>query len=188
MSTPLAAGSRALARPGLARLVEEVATTALGGASPETTARLVADVLASGRPGPGLLTTSERAGSPHEATSHTLYAERAFTVSAVVWRPGQTTSIHDHLVWCSFVVLCGTVSETLYDFRDGGLVETGVRHRTAGSVSAAAPPDDIHRVSNTGDDITISLHVYGADVSNGSSVRRKYPDAIVIPGHSSGRD
>jgi predicted metal-dependent enzyme (double-stranded beta helix superfamily) len=181
MSTTIAAGSRNLTRPGLDELVTAIATPARSGADPDTTARLVADVLAARRPGPELLTARERAGSPDTATSHTLHAEEAFTLSAIVWRPGQTTSIHDHLVWCSFVVLCGTETETLYGLRDGGLVETGVRHRAAGSVSAAAPPDDIHRVSNTGDDIAITLHVYGADVSTGSSVRRKYPDSLVTP-------
>ncbi len=181
MTTTIAAGSRTLTRPGLDRLVTAVATPARSGADPDTAARLVAEVLAAGRPGPELLTTSERAGSPDTATSYTLHAEEAFTLSAIVWRPGQKTSIHDHVVWCSFVVLCGTETETLYDLRDGALVETGVRHRAAGSISAAAPPDDIHRVSNTGDDIAITLHIYGADVGNGSSVRRKYSDSLVTP-------
>src|SRR4051794_21497187 len=180
-TTTNAAGSRTRPRPGLDGLVTAIATPARRGANPDTTARLVAEVLASCRPGPELLTASERAGSQDAATSHTLHAEEAFTLSAVVWRPGQTTSIHDHLVWCSFVVLCGAETETLYDLRAGGLLETGMRHRAAGSVSSAAPPDDIHRVSNTGHDIAITLHVYGADVSNGSSVRRKYPDSLVTP-------
>ena len=35
-------------------------------------------------------------------------------------------------------------------------------------------PDDIHRVCNTGDGVAITLHVYGADLSNGTSVRRTY--------------
>jgi predicted metal-dependent enzyme (double-stranded beta helix superfamily) len=107
-----------------------------------------------------------------------LHAEEAFTVSAVVWRPDQATRIHDHLVWCSFVVLCGAETETLYELREERLVEAGTRRRPAGSASAAAPPDDIHRVSNTGEDVAITLHVYGADLTTGSSVRRSYPDTL----------
>lgn len=52
-----------------------------------------------------------------------------------------------------------------------------MRLRGSGSVSAAAPPDDIDRVSNAGADVAITVHVYGA--STGSSVRRKYLDALV---------
>jgi predicted metal-dependent enzyme (double-stranded beta helix superfamily) len=174
-----AAKRRTSARPGLDLLVDAIATAAHRGTDPATTAALVADVLTHLEPHADLLTDIERAGSPDRTTSHVLHAEQEFTVSAVVWRPGQTTSIHDHLVWCSFVVLSGAETETLYELGGDRLGEAGTRHRPVGSVSAAAPPDDIHRVSNTGDDVAITLHVYGADLSTGSSVRRTYSDALV---------
>jgi 3-mercaptopropionate dioxygenase len=42
-------------------------------------------------------------------------------------------------------------------------------------VSGFAPPGDIHRVRNVADRTSISIHVYGTDVSRiGSSVRRHY--------------
>lgn len=56
----------------------------------------------------------------------------------------------------------------------GRLVEVGRRHRATGSFSGVAPPDDIHRVANTGDSVAITLHVYGADLSQGTSVCRTY--------------
>jgi predicted metal-dependent enzyme (double-stranded beta helix superfamily) len=40
--------------------------------------------------------------------------------------------------------------------------------------AGVAPPDDIHQVHNTGDTVAITLHVYGADLSQGTSVRRTY--------------
>ena len=44
-----------------------------------------------------------------------------------------------------------------------------------GDVSGFAPPRDIHRVHNTGDETAISIHVYGTDVTRvGSSARRYY--------------
>ncbi len=44
-----------------------------------------------------------------------------------------------------------------------------------GDASGFAPPGDIHRVRNTSDEIAISIHVYGTDVTRiGSSVRRFY--------------
>jgi predicted metal-dependent enzyme (double-stranded beta helix superfamily) len=131
-------------------------------------------VLEQTSPDVSLLTESERAGSADGYVRHTLHAEAGFSVSAVVWRPGQVTEIHDHLVWCSFLVLQGVETEELFR-RDGGrVVPVGQRRRAAGSVSAAAPPDDIHRVRNSDDDVAITLHVYGADLSTGTSVRRTY--------------
>jgi predicted metal-dependent enzyme (double-stranded beta helix superfamily) len=161
-------------RPGLAELVARIQPRARQLADPRTIARQVADVLQEMKPSVDLLTAAERAGSPDGYARHTLHTEAAFSVSAVVWRPGQVTEIHDHLVWCSFAVVQGAETETLYDIDGDRLVEVGERQRPTGSVSGVAPPDDIHRVRNTGDTVAITLHVYGADLSNGTSVRRTY--------------
>jgi predicted metal-dependent enzyme (double-stranded beta helix superfamily) len=166
--------TKAPARPGLTDLVARIQPRARQQADPRTIAQQVADVLTAMKPGPHLLTEAERAGSPENYCRHTLYTEAAFSLSAVVWRPGQVTEIHDHLVWCSFMVLQGAETETLYDIDGDHLVEIGERQRPAGSVSGVAPPDDIHRVRNTGDIVAITLHAYGADLSNGTSVRRTY--------------
>jgi 3-mercaptopropionate dioxygenase len=161
-------------RPGLAELVARIQPRARRQAAPRTIAHQVADVLVDMKPGVELLTAGERNGSPDGYTRHTLHTEATFSVSAVVWRPGQVTEIHDHLVWCSFMVVQGTETETLYDIDGDRLVDSGERQRPAGSVSGVAPPDDIHRVRNTGDTVAITLHVYGADLSSGTSVRRTY--------------
>ena len=50
----------------------------------------------------------------------------------------------------------------------------------AGDVSGFAPPGDIHRVRNAGDETAISIHVSVTDVSRiGSSVRRYYDQPVV---------
>ena len=161
-------------RPGLEDLVERIGSRARRRADPGAIAREVAAVLTLAAPGPELLTATERAGDPEHYTRHTLHTESAFSVSAVVWRPGQVTEIHDHLVWCSFAVIQGAETETLYDIVGDRLARVGERLRPTGSVSGTAPPDDIHRVRNTGETVAITLHVYGADLSNGTSVRRNY--------------
>jgi predicted metal-dependent enzyme (double-stranded beta helix superfamily) len=166
-------------RPGLAALVHRIRPLAQQHAAPATIAAQVASVLTELSPSPGILSAAERAGSPEGYTRHTLHTESAFSVSAVVWRPGQVTEIHDHLVWCSFIVLQGAETETLYDIDGDRLVQIGERQRPAGSVSGVAPPDDIHRVRNTGDTVSITLHVYGADLSQGTSVRRSYEQRAV---------
>lgn len=170
-STP---ATDARTRRGLDALVAELRSVTSLGADPATTAERVAGVLLSQDPTVDLLTPAERQGSSEGYTRHTLHTESTFSVLAVVWRPGQATEIHDHLVWCSFLVLQGSETESLYDIVGDRLVEIGKRERPTGSVSGVAPPDDIHRVRNTGDVVAITLHVYGADLGAGSSVRRTY--------------
>jgi predicted metal-dependent enzyme (double-stranded beta helix superfamily) len=130
--------------------------------------------LTAGCPSAHLLTAAEREGSADGYTRHTLHTEPTFSISAVVWRPGQITEIHDHLVWCSFLVLQGTETENVFDIDGDRLVKIGQRQRPTGSVSGVAPPDDIHQVHNTGDTVAVTLHVYGADLSQGTSVRRAH--------------
>jgi 3-mercaptopropionate dioxygenase len=140
---------------------------------PET-ARLVADQLRAHLPTPAVLTAEQRAGSPDGYRSHTLHVEPdgSFSIIGVVWRPGQLTRIHDHMSWCAFGVIQGVEHEELFD-PDLNLVGRNDNH--VGDVSGFAPPGDIHRVHNTGDETAISIHVYGTDVTRiGSSVRRYY--------------
>ncbi|MEU8413430.1 cysteine dioxygenase family protein [Amycolatopsis japonica] len=161
-------------RPGLPELIKRLSQCTGRPSEPLVTAQAVANVLTELRPTPRLLTAEERAGSPGGYTRTTLHAESAFSIVALVWRPGQLTEIHDHLVWCTFLVLQGTETETIFDIDDDRLVRKAQRQRPAGSVSGVAPPDDIHQVHNAGDTVAITLHVYGADLSKGTSVRRNY--------------
>ncbi len=161
-------------RPGLAELVATIRPLARQRALPQTIAQQVAEALArrQSRRHPAHRGRTRRVRRDY--VRHTLHTEATFSVQAVVWRPGQVTEIHDHLVWCSFMVLQGAETETLYAIDGDRLVELGQQHRPTGSVSGAAPPDDIHRVTNTGDDVAITLHVYGADLTDRTSVRRIY--------------
>ena len=67
------------------------------------------------------------------------------------------------------------IDEAIGFFTALGLSGLGRDTVSGHTVSAVPPPDDIHRMSNTGDDVAISLHAYGADGSNGSSARRSTP-------------
>jgi predicted metal-dependent enzyme (double-stranded beta helix superfamily) len=155
----------------------------------QQTAGLVAAELRRHLPGPEILTALERAGDPDRYRCHILHAEPdgSFSVTALVWRPGQVTPIHDHVTWCVFGVVQGVEYEELYAVSEDGsyLREVGRGQSGPGEVSGFAPPGDIHRVRNCGDDIALSLHVYGADITRlGSSVRRTYdlPVSAPVPG------
>ncbi len=148
------------------------------------TAALVAAQLRLHLPGPDILTAGEREGSPEGYVCHTLHTEPdgSFSVCALVWQPGQRTPVHDHVTWCVVGVLQGAEDEQLLALRDGGtaLEEVGRNVNLPGDVAGFAPPGDIHRVTNQGDDVAISVHVYGADIGRlGSSVRRTYDLPVV---------
>lgn len=145
----------------------------------ETTARLVAGRLRAQLPGPEILTEAQRTGDPAGYRSHLLHAEPggSFSIVAMVWLPGQVTPVHDHVTWCVFGVLQGVEYEELFRLSGDGrsLVQTGSSENRTGDVSGFAPPGDIHRVRNAGHGVTISLHVYGADIARlGCSIRREY--------------
>jgi 3-mercaptopropionate dioxygenase len=138
------------------------------------TAELVADQLRAYLPGPDILTPEQRLGDPDRPAGHLLHAEPdgTFSILGLVWRPGQTTRIHDHITWCVVGVLQGIEHEDLYDDE---LNLVGTSQNQVGEVSGFAPPGDIHRIRNTGTRTAISLHIYGTDITRiGSSARRYY--------------
>jgi len=147
-----------------------------GGSWQETADRVVA-ALRGRLPGPGLLSAEQLAGDPGGYQTHLVHAEPdgSFSVVVMVWRPGQRTPVHDHLTWCVTAVLQGTEYEEVYANRRDHLETVGRNANPVGTVSGFAPPGDIHQVTNIGDAVAVSMHVYGTDITRvGSSVRRVY--------------
>jgi predicted metal-dependent enzyme (double-stranded beta helix superfamily) len=172
------------ARTPLSDLVTRVRTVVRRGLPDADTANHVASYLRPSLLVPGLLTPDQRVGSADGYTQHVLHVEPdgSFSVVALVWLPGQSTPVHDHVSWCAVGVYEGQETETLYRLagRKGRrqLVVTGHAVNERGSVSGIAPPGDIHHVTNSGGTTAISLHVYGADIrALGSSIRRSYEGA-----------
>jgi len=128
-------------------------------------------------PGPDVLTPEQRLGDPERYVQHILHVEPggAFSVVALVWRPGQMTPVHDHVSWCVVGVLHGTEYEEIFRLDDGVLRPATESINPTGEVCGFAPPGDIHRVRNIGDEVAVSIHVYGANIAElGNSVRRTY--------------
>jgi 3-mercaptopropionate dioxygenase len=164
-------------RSQLRALVEAVAGVVSSHADWHETAELVAAQLRTHLPTAAVLTPEQRLGDANRYRSHILHVEPdgSFSIVGLVWQPGQITPIHDHVTWCVFGVVQGIEHEELFD---GDLNPIGESDNHTGDVSGFAPPGDIHRVHNTGDETAISIHVYGTDVSRiGSSVRRYYQSA-----------
>jgi predicted metal-dependent enzyme (double-stranded beta helix superfamily) len=101
---------------------------------------------------------------------HLLYRDpdARFSVVSFVWGPGQKTPVHDHLVWGLIGMLRGAEDETRYSRKpDGTLAAIGLSRLRPGQVEAVSPRlGDIHQVSNAfADQISVSIHVYGADIA-----------------------
>lgn len=122
-----------------------------------------------------------RRADPDAYTQHIMHVEPdgTFSIVALVWLPGQCTPVHDHVSWCVTGVYEGREREERFVLDGTGetarLLPTEDVVNPAGRVCGFAPPGDIHRVRNCCDALTISFHIYGADIhALGSSIRRRY--------------
>ncbi len=122
----------------------------------------------------------------HQQPGHDCYRQhllhvspsRRMSVVSLVWLPGQHTPIHDHVSWCVVGVYRGAERETRYRLVNGALHEVETIDAQAGHVEVLIPPaENIHAVTAAGDERTISIHVYGADIERlGSSIHRRFDD------------
>jgi predicted metal-dependent enzyme (double-stranded beta helix superfamily) len=90
-----------------------------------------------------------------------------FTVVSFVWGPGQQTPIHDHTVWGVIGMLRGAELSQGYGLTPRGPRPDGPEHLLQpGEVAAVSPRiGDVHRVRNAHEDrMSVSIHVYGADI------------------------
>src|SRR5262249_11494645 len=108
---------------------------------------------------PGFLRPEYREPDPARYRTHLIAVapSRRFSGMAMVWLPGQVTSIHDHICWCVVGVLQGKEEEQSYTLRED---ETGARWLAPlarvplrpGETGALVPPEEnIHQVRNVGD-------------------------------------
>jgi 3-mercaptopropionate dioxygenase len=99
-------------------------------------------------------------------------ADKAYSVVAGVWKPGQTTPIHDHLTWALIGVYSGEERETLYRRTDdktnpkfAKLEMASEQVNKKGHVTVLGHTG-IHKVDNISQSPAESIHVYGRDIGN----------------------
>jgi 3-mercaptopropionate dioxygenase len=176
----------------LRRLTDSLDAIVAATDDPDFQATSAAFALRAALQDPGLLAPEHREPWPDRFRPHLVHVhpEGKYSVVSFVWLPGQRTSIHDHRCWCVVGVWRGFERETSYDFgRDATgeyLVRRGFHYGGRGTVSVLVPPDeDIHVVENAGNEVAISLHLYGDDIGvHGSSVNRVFPAELVRVGAS----
>jgi 3-mercaptopropionate dioxygenase len=94
--------------------------------------------------------------------------EERFSVVSFVWGPGQKTPIHNHTVWGLVGVLRGAEIGTRYALPVEGTPMRAESEEVMepGMIDLVSPElGDIHAVRNAFDDrVSISIHVYGANI------------------------
>jgi 3-mercaptopropionate dioxygenase len=188
-ATTLALDPRPVARTrGLRRLVSALDRVVESTDDPAVIAARTAVAVGAVLDDDALLEQRHRLPAADRYRQHVVHVHPSglYSIVALVWKPGQATAIHDHRCWCVVGVWRGLERETSYDLHvdvDAGeqLVERDMLVAKRGDVCALVPPvEDIHRVENCGDDLAISLHVYGADIAaTGTSINRTFADDLV---------
>ena len=98
-----------------------------------------------------------------------------YTAVVMTWGPGQRTPLHDHAgIWCVEGVVEGRMDVTQFDLiedpagpADGPyrFEEKGCVHAAVGSAGCLIPPFDYHVLANALDQPSITLHVYGGEMT-----------------------
>lgn len=113
-----------------------------------------------------------------------------FSVVSFVWGPGQRTAVHDHRVWGLVGVLRGAerCEECTLDAAGHPHLSGHAHVMRPGDIEAVSPTvGDWHRVSSAREDgLSISIHVYGADI--GTVQRHRLADDGTVVGFVSGYD
>ena len=93
--------------------------------------------------------------------------KQRFSVVSFVWGPGQTTPVHDHMVWGLIGMLRGAeVGQRFAADGDGPMTAGAEEALEQGDIEVVSPTvGDVHKVSNAlSDRASISIHVYGANI------------------------
>jgi predicted metal-dependent enzyme (double-stranded beta helix superfamily) len=113
-----------------------------------------------------------------------------YTAVVMTWGPGQRTPLHDHAgIWCVEGVVSGQMDVTQFDLVEESdeayrFEAKGCVHASVGSAGCLIPPFEYHILANALDTPSITLHVYGGEmttchvfepVANGRYVRRERP-------------
>jgi len=117
-------------------------------------------------------------------------SDLGYTAVVMTWGPGQRTPLHDHAgIWCVEGVVSGQMDVTQFDLVEAAdeayRFETrGCVHASVGSAGCLIPPFEYHILANPLETPSITLHVYGGEMTtchvfepaeNGRYVRRERP-------------
>jgi predicted metal-dependent enzyme (double-stranded beta helix superfamily) len=96
--------------------------------------------------------------------------DHIYSLQVFIWPPSTETKIHDHSSWGVYSCAVGSILEERYERLDDGSRVDHARlekfrqrmWRREDGASGVLPHDGgIHRVGNPGDNVAISVHLYG---------------------------
>lgn len=96
--------------------------------------------------------------------------DHSYSLQIFIWPPSTETKIHDHTSWGVYCCAVGSVLEERYERLDDGSrldharlkkVRQRMWSKDDGASSVLPHDGGIHRVGNPGDDVAISVHLYG---------------------------
>jgi predicted metal-dependent enzyme (double-stranded beta helix superfamily) len=94
----------------------------------------------------------------------------SYSLQIFVWPPGTRTQIHDHTSWGAYCCAVGSVLEERYERLDDSSRPNHARlkkvwqlwwSRDDGASTVLPYDEGIHRVGNPGEEVAISVHLYG---------------------------
>lgn len=94
-----------------------------------------------------------------------------YTAVVMTWAPGQSTPLHDHAgIWCVECVVEGQMDVTQFDLIDESestyaFERKALVHASVGSAGCLIPPFEYHVLANALDRPSITLHVYGGEMT-----------------------
>ena len=97
--------------------------------------------------------------------------ELGYTAVVMTWGPGQGTPLHDHAgIWCVEGVVEGRMDVTQFDLVEESaeafrFEAKGCVHAAVGSAGCLIPPFEYHTLANALDEPSITLHVYGGEMT-----------------------
>src|SRR5437588_6446553 len=95
-----------------------------------------------------------------------------YTAVVMTWAPGQRTPLHDHAgIWCVEGVVEGRMDVTQYDLVEESsgacrFEAKGCVHAAVGSAGCLIPPFEYHVLANAIESASITLHVYGGEMTS----------------------
>lgn len=123
-------------------------------AHPELVSREIADQINQG----------EASGKVYQSPEH------GFVIHVFTWSPGSKTPIHDHHTWGIMGIYRNSLQVIDYDMTplEGNMIDVSPREPVIageGTIAYVLPPyEEIHEIENIGDDLAISIHVYGKEI------------------------
>jgi len=92
---------------------------------------------------------------------NTVLLNDSFELVVICWLPGQASSVHDHgESLCLYLVVRGHMKEERFSRVEGKEPEPAESRRFGPGEITIAQGDEIHRISNDGEEQLTTLHVY----------------------------